>query len=577
LVVQGTGFNWPAPDHLRVVTLPWARDLGNAIQRLGNFLRLVFPVDLGCDSLRTSEGSEGVGMRGSHALVRSLVDAGVDVCFMNPGTSEMHFVDALDAVPRMRGVLALFEGVATGAADGYARITGRPAAVLLHLGPGLGNGLANLHNARRAHTPVVCIVGAHATYHEHFDAPLQSDITTVARNVSAWVQTSGHPRDVAAAAMDAVASARRAPGSVSILVLPADVSWSEGAGVAAPREVAAQDVVGTEVIDSVAALLRGEEPSMLMLGGEALHEGGLRAASRIAVATGATLLAETFPARLERGAGLPAIDRLGYLAEQAESQLSGIQNLVLVGARWPVSFFAYPEKKSDLVPEGCHVETLADGHHDVTRALEDLAEAVAAGVGPVLQAPAIPADPTGELTVQTLAEALAVTIPEHAIIVDEANTSGFLLPSATAGSPRHDLLTLTGGAIGQGMPVATGAAVAAPGRSVLNVQADGSALYTIQSLWTQAREQLDVTTVLINNSAYAILRMELQRVGAQEPGPRALEMLDLSRPDLNFTDIARGLGVPAVRVSTAEALVTELRRGLAEPGPHLIEAMVPAL
>ncbi|MGZ6801157.1 MAG: thiamine pyrophosphate-binding protein, partial [Mycobacteriaceae bacterium] len=211
-------------------------------------------------------------MLGSHALVRSLVDAGVDVCFMNPGTSEMHFVDALDAIPEMRGVLALFEGVATGAADGYARITGRPAAVLLHLGPGLGNGLANLHNARRAKTPVVCIVGAHATHHEHYDAPLQSDIMTVAHNVSAWAKTSGHPRDVAADAVDAVAAARRAPGSVSTLVLPADVSWNEGASTAAPRAVPAPDVVGTEVIDAVAALLRRDETTMLMLGGVALHE-----------------------------------------------------------------------------------------------------------------------------------------------------------------------------------------------------------------------------------------------------------------------------------------------------------------
>lgn len=516
-------------------------------------------------------------MLGSHALVRSLVDAGVDVCFMNPGTSEMHFVDALDAIPEMRGVLALFEGVATGAADGYARITGRPAAVLLHLGPGLGNGLANLHNARRANTPVVCIVGAHATHHEHYDAPLQSDIMTVAHNVSAWVKTSGHPRDVAADAVDAVAAARRAPGSVSTLVLPADVSWNEGASTAAPRAVPAPDVVGTEVIDAVAALLHRDETTMLMLGGVALHERALRAASRIAAATGVKLLAETFPARLERGVGVPAVDRLGYLAEQAEHQLSGVQNLVLVGARWPVSFFAYPGKKSDLVPEGAHVETLADGSHDVTRALEDLAAAVAAGVEPVLQALALPEEPAGELTVQTLAAALAVTIPEDAIVVDEANTSGFMIPSATAGSPRHDVLTLTGGAIGQGMPVATGAAVAAPDRAVINVQADGSALYTIQSLWTQAREQLNVTTVLVNNGAYAILRMELQRVGAATPGPRAMDMLDLSRPDMNFTEISRGLGVPAVRVSTAEALVAELRRALAEPGPHLIEAMVPPI
>jgi acetolactate synthase-1/2/3 large subunit len=513
-------------------------------------------------------------MIGAEALVLSLVGAGVDVCFMNPGTSEMHFVHTLDAVPRMRGVLTLFEGVATGAADGYARIAGRPAAVLLHLGPGLGNGLANLHNARRAHTPLLCIVGAHASHHDRYDAPLQSDIEALARTVSGWVLTTGHPRDVARDAMAALAASRANGGQVATLVLPADASWGEGAQLAVARVIRDREPVGEAELDGVAAVLTTGRPTVLLLGGTALDEAGLRAASRLAQTTGVRLIAETFPAVMERGAGLPAIDRLAYLAEAAEQQLDGTVDLVLAGSRWPVSFFAYPGRPSDLVPEGCTVHTLADAGQDAVAALQALADRLASGTLPSLQPAVAGSDPTGPLTVQTFAEAVAVTLPEGAIVVDEANTSGILLPFATAGAPRHSWLTLTGGAIGQGLPVATGAAIAAPDRPVLCLEADGSAMYTFQSLWTQAREGLDVTTVLLNNGSYAILRMELQRVGAGAPGAHALDMLDLHRPDLDFTALAAGMGVDAVRVTTAQELVTHLRKAYAAPGPHLIEAMI---
>ncbi len=518
-------------------------------------------------------------MIGAQALVGSLTGAGVDVCFMNPGTSEMHFVSALDSVPAMRGVLALFEGVATGAADGYARIAGRPAAVLLHLGPGLANGLANLHNARRARTPVVVIVGAHATGHVRYDAPLQSDISSLARTVSGWVRTSGTTRELAQDAMRAVAAART--GQIATLVVPADVSWSEGAAPAAARPAARPAVVDDDQVSAVAALVSPR--AMLTLGGHALTERGLRAASRIGAATGVRLLAETFPARMERGAGVPAVDRLAYLAEQAETQLAGLDHLLLAGARAPVSFFAYPGQASDLVPLGCSVTVLADHDQDVEAALERLADQVAAGVSPVVAAavlpsgkpgPPLPAEP-GLLTAISLANTVASALPEHAIVVDEANTSGFALPRALARAPRHTLLTLTGGSIGQGLPAATGAAIAAPDRPVLSLEADGSALYTIQALWTQAREQLNVTTVLINNAAYAILRMELARTAAGQAGERAARMLDLSDPTPDFTQISAGLGVPATRITTAEELDRALRLAYAEPGPHLIEAIVP--
>jgi acetolactate synthase-1/2/3 large subunit len=509
-------------------------------------------------------------MIGAQALVASLTGAGVDVCFMNPGTSEMHFVGALDSVPEMRGVLALFEGVATGAADGYARIAGKPAAVLLHLGPGLANGLANLHNARRARTPVVVIVGAHATGHVRYDAPLQSDIEALARTVSGWVHTSGTSRDLAQDAMRAVAAAQS--GQIATLVLPADVSWSDGASIAPPR-TSVPTPASAPMVDHGRLL---NPRTMLLLGGTALSERGLRAASRISVATGARLLAETFPARIERGAGLPGLDRLAYLAEMAEAQLAGVDNLILAGARSPVSFFAYPDRASDLVPPGCTVTVLAEPDQDTEAALETLADQVAAGTKPVLveAAPPPPADP-GPLNAISLANTIAASLPEHAIISDEANTSGFALPMALAAAPRHTLLTLTGGSIGQGMPAATGAAIAAPDRPVLSLEADGSALYTIQALWTQARERLDVTTVLINNAAYAILRMELARTAAGGAGERAERMLDLSHPTPDFTQLSTGLGVPARRVTTAEELDQALREAYAEPGPHLIEAIVP--
>jgi acetolactate synthase-1/2/3 large subunit len=518
-------------------------------------------------------------MIGAQALVASLTGAGVDVCFMNPGTSEMHFVGALDSVPEMRGVLALFEGVATGAADGYARIAGKPAAVLLHLGPGLANGLANLHNARRARTPVVVIVGAHATGHVRYDAPLQSDIEALARTVSGWVHCSGTSRDLAQDAMRAVAAAQS--GQIATLVLPADVSWSEGATIAPPRTSVTATGPGPAFMVDHGRLLNSR--AMLLLGGTALSERGLRAASRISVATGARLLAETFPARLERGAGVPGVDRLAYLAEQAEAQLAGVDNLILAGARSPVSFFAYPGRSSDLAPPGGTVTTLAEPDQDAEAALELLADQVAAGAKPVLTeaAPPPPAEP-GPLNAISLANTIAASLPEHAIISDEANTSGFALPMALAAAPRHTLLSLTGGSIGQGMPAATGAAIAAPDRPVLSLEADGSALYTIQALWTQARERLDVTTVLINNAAYAILRMELARtrageMGAGQAGERAARMLDLSAPTPDFTQLSTGLGVPGRRVTTAEELDRALREAYAEPGPHLIEAIVPPL
>ncbi len=496
---------------------------------------------------------------------------------MNPGTSEMHFVAALDDVPEMRGVLALFEGVATGAADGYARMADRPAAVLLHLGPGLGNGLANLHNARKGKVPVVNIVGDHATYHRQYNAQLQSDIETVARNVSTWVRTSQRPDEVAADAADAIVAAMGPPGQVATHILPADVSWLEGAEPAPTKALVQRTPVDSAHIDAIAAVLQSGEPAALFVGGSATREAGLVAASAIANTTGAKLLCETFPTRIERGAGLPPIDRLAYLAEFASMQLEGLKHLIIADSKAPVSFFAYPGKASYLVPEGCEVHVLATDTDDAIGALGALAAAVdAPAAAATIQPASRPDVPTGALTSEAVCTAVAALMPENAIVSDEGNTSGLFAAGLTAGAPRHDWLTLTGGAIGQGLPVATGAAVACPDRKVICLGSDGSSLYTIQALWTMAREGLDVTTIIFNNSSYAVLNMELNRVGA-EAGPRAKEMLDLRRPDMDFTAISTGLGVPATRATTADEFVDQLRDALAVKGPRLIEAIVPSI
>ncbi len=518
---------------------------------------------------------------GAQALMKTLVDAGVDVCFTNPGTSEMHFVAALDSEPKMRAVLCLFEGVATGAADGYARMADKPAATLLHLGCGLGNGLANLHNARKGKVPVLNIVGDHATYHTRYDAQLQSDIETVARNVSpGFVRTAQSTADLCRDAADALTAARGLPGQVATLILPADVSWGEGGVAEAQRPLPAPAPADDATVAAIAQAIQQAKASggqaALLLGGRALREPSLRAAARIAAHSGVKLLAEVFPTRLERGAGLPAVERMAYLAELAGVQLAEVQHLILVDAKAPVSFFAYPGKKSDLVPETCTVHELATPVQDTTTSLDKLARALGAqDAQPTLQAATRPGRPRGRLTAEKVCKAVGHLLPSDAIVVDEAITSGLMLGRFTAGAPRHDLLTLTGGAIGQGLPNAVGAAIACPKRPVLALVGDGTSMYTIQSLWTMAREQLNVTTVIFNNASYSVLNVELERVGADRIGPKARSQLDLQGPVLNFAQMAQGMGVHAVRATTAEEFTRALEEALAQPGPHLIEAVIP--
>lgn len=538
-------------------------------------------------------------MNGAQKIISTLVAQGVEVAFANPGTSEMHFVAALDSVPEMRGVLGLFEGVVTGAADGYGRISGKPAATLLHLGPGLANGLANLHNARRARTPVVNLVGDHATYHKKFDAPLESDIESLAAPMSGWVHRCSDLDELGSDVEMAVSQAVGPPGRVATLIVPADLSWLEVDGSHTPatpatdraatgpeRSVTSRATtnagarpVEPDVIEGVAKALRAGGRTAILIGGKATRRRGLEAATRVAASTGAKLLCETFPALLERGVGIPAVERLIYLSEFAIAQLEGITTLVLVDAASPVSFFAYPGKPSDLVPAGCSVHVLASGADDAPGALEALAGLVAPAHDSGSRAATAdrshippPEPPTGPLDSRSVAAAIAATLPEGAIVSDESNTAGIWISGATATCPPHEWMTLTGGAIGQGLPVGTGAAIAAPDRRVICLEADGSAMYTLQSWWTQARESLDVTTVILENHSYAILELELSRVGAEPPGPIAKAMLELDPPPLDFVSLARGMGVPAWRASSAENLTMLLSRSIREPGPSVIVA-----
>jgi acetolactate synthase-1/2/3 large subunit len=514
-------------------------------------------------------------MNGAESLVHTLVGGGVAVCFANPGTSEMHFVAALDRVPGMRCVLGLFEGVVTGAADGYARMADKPAATLLHLGPGLANGMANLHNANKASTPIVNIVGDHATYHRRYDAPLTSDIEGAARTVSRWVKTAAAAHTLAADGAAAIAAARTPPGQVATLILPADTAWNEGSDPMPVPPAPAPASVAPEAVRAAAQALRAGAAALLLLGGRALRADGLALAGRIARKTGARLLAQTFNARIERGRGRVAIERIPYPVDQALAALAGLKHVILVGAKMPVAFFAYPGKPSLLAPADAAAHVLARPEEDAIGALAALAEEVgAAGLAVPLVDEEPPAPAAGAITPAALAASLGALLPENAIVVDEGVTTGRgFFPSTRAAAP-HDWLQNMGGSIGIGLPLATGAAVACPERTVVALEADGSAMYTIQALWTQAREGLAVKTVLFNNKSYAILRHELANVGAGNPGRKALDMLALDRPALDFVGLARGMGVPGARVATMEEFNRRFAEALATPGPFLVEVLL---
>ena len=516
-------------------------------------------------------------MNGAESLMRTARDAGIDVCFANPGTTEMPLVVALDAVSGIRPVLGLFEGVCTGAADGFGRMAGRPAMTLLHLGPGLANGLANLHNARRARTPVVNVVGDHSTEHLQFDSPLKSDIEALAAPVSHWVRTSTDAHRIGADVADAVLAAVGPPGHVATLIIPADLQSAPATGAAPISKPAAPPAPESSRVAAALDALRHGQSSALLVGGPACRRGALESAARIAGATACRLFVETFPARMERGAGTPSVERLPYFPEQIPGLLDGVEHVVLVGTPDPVAMFGWPGASSRMLPEHVKVISLARSEEDVGAALAAVADELSmpAGSGSSLAPFNPPPKPSGPLDANTLAAAVAAILPEHAVVVDEGATSSVLLYPALASAAPHTWLTLTGGAIGQGLPCATGAAIACPDRSVIAFQADGSALYTLQALWTQARESLDVTTIICANRTYRILQIELMRAGVSEPGRAARGLTNLGEPALDWVKLASGMGVPAARAEDAKTMVRELQRALAEPGPHLIEAILP--
>jgi acetolactate synthase-1/2/3 large subunit len=514
-------------------------------------------------------------MNGAHCLVRTLVASGVDLCLTNPGTSEMHVVAALDRVDGMRCVLGLFEGVVTGAADGFYRVAGRPAATLLHLGPGLANGLANLHNAKKARSGIVNLVGDHARHHLAHNAPLASDVAAVARPMSDWVRSATAAATVADDAAAAIEAARTAPGRVATLILPADTAWEPADRVAVANPPAPRRAVSVDAVEAAAAALRANGPTALLLGGAGVHDRALEAAGRIAARTGCALLGEFNSPRIERGAGRVVAQRIPYAIDSALALLAPLRRIVLAGAVPPVGFFAYPGKPSLLAPPDCGFTELASVEDDVVGALEALADALGArDLAPAhLAAFALPPLPAGRVTPDGIAAVLAALIPEGAIIVDEAITSGRSFAAPTATARPHDWLTSMGGSIGYGLPVAVGAALAAPGRRVIALEGDGSAMYTLQALWTMARESLAVTVVVFANRAYRILRGEFDQVGAVAPGQRATDMLSLDRPALDWRALARGHGVESGQAADLAEFAHQLQRALASAGPYLIELL----
>jgi acetolactate synthase I/II/III large subunit len=511
-------------------------------------------------------------MNGADSLVATLIAGGVETCFTNPGTSEMHIVSALDHRPELRCVLTLFEGVATAAADGYARMAGKPACTLLHLGPGLANGLANLHNARRANTPIINIVGQHATFHIPLDAPLTSDIEGTARPYSRWVRTVDSASAISRDTADAIVASRTPPGQIATLVVPTDIAWGPSAPVAQVPPIPKPPLPSKETIGAVASKLREARNSVLLLSGSSLYGEGLVTAGRIAAGTGAKLLAPyPFP-RMQRGAGTPPVERIPYVLEQAADLLKEIRLLVLVGSAPPIAYFASPDKGSAFTSPECEIVTLAKPAEDCSGALQALGSALdVTGRPPLVEPSQNTPIPSGPISVNGLAAAIAALLPENAIVVDESMTSGrAILPAARGGVP-HDFLANTGGSIGIAFPLAVGAAVASPNRRVLCLSADGSGMYTLQALWTMAREGLNVTSVVFANRAYSVLKREFSYLGVGAPGPRALDLLEIDRPPLDWVSLARGMGVPARRISSLDEFAQALRNGFAAAGPTLIE------
>ena len=516
-------------------------------------------------------------MTGAESLLKTALNSGVSACFANPGTTEMDLVAALDNTPEMKTVLALFEGVCTGMADGYGRMTDTPAMTLLHLGVGLGNGIANIHNARRAQTPMLNIIGDHPKDHLKYDAPLTSDIATMASPVSDFVHTSTTAEGVTHDAAQLIAKAKTVPGNITTLIAPADCMRGETSVITDPITPAAPPSVEDDLLKrAVSALEKSGSTTAVIVNGRALRMEGLEMMSRVSQKTGCTFFTSCLPARTDRGAGFPLIARLPYFPEAIQERIAPFDHIILIGAyTHPVSFFKYENIPSDLVHEGCAVINLAQREHDTIEVVRALEEGTNASFqSPLYTEIKLPDAPTGGVDRKTAGAAIARTLPENAIITDCGGTSGGGAFYLTQTANPHTSLFLTGGGIGMGMPCSTGAAVACPDRPVLALQSDGAGMYTLQALWTQAREQLNVTTVIFSNHKYQILQIELGRAGIEHPGPIATSLTELSNPEIGWVYLAKGMGVPACKPESAEAFEAALKNAYNEPGPHLIVATV---
>ena len=513
-------------------------------------------------------------MNGAHALLETLIESGVEVCFANPGTSEMHLVTAIGKTEKVRPVLCLFEGVVSGAADGYARVSGKPAITLLHLGPGYANSMANLHNAKRANSAIVNIVGDHAVWHHQHDAPLTSDVEAHVKIHSQWFKTTTSAEDLSLAGAEAVAASLSGAGKIATLIVPANHAW-ESSSKSFDRILAAPlATVSSERLEVAKRLLSNGKRTALLLGGGALKEQSLEYAGRIASATGATLLSETFPACLQRGEGRVPVNRVPYFAEQAIDFLDEYQQLILIGAQAPVAFFAYPGVKSTLYSDGCLIEEFASRDDDIESAMECLLESFPNSSECAVQEHAVPDVVTRCLTPTTIGAVVCRHIKEDSIVVDEAISSGLELYVQTLGAKRHDWLAITGGSIGYGLPVALGAGIADPGRKIIALQADGSAMYTLQALWSMSREDVDVVIVLLNNSSYNILNVELLRTRSGEPNAKTLSMLDLSDPVIDWVKIAQAMEVEAYKVRQIAEFDDKFSLAMGKRGPCLIEVIM---
>jgi acetolactate synthase-1/2/3 large subunit len=511
-------------------------------------------------------------MNGAESLVTTLVDQGVAVCFANPGTSEMHFLAALEN-PRMKSVLCLFEGVCTGAADGWYRMKDTPASTLLHLGPGLANGLANIHNAKRASSGMVNIIGEHSAAHLKYDPPLTSDIEGLARPLSHWVRRAESPATIAWDTATAVAKASEHPGQIATLILPGDTAWQDAGDAKTPAPARPKRKAPDQArIDEIAKVLRSGEPTLLILANRATRGRALELAGKIAAGTGCRLGSQFFTARIERGAGRVPLERIPYAVAPGSAFLKDFRHLVTLETKEPVAFFSYPDKPSLLKAPGTGVHALAEPDEDSVLALEMLVDALGLGSAtPRLQERIETPVPYGALNPTSIAHALAAALPEGAILVDESLTTGRESMGLTMGACPHDLINNLGGSIGYGTPVATGTALACPDRRTFCMVGDGSAMYTIQSLWTQAREGLPVTTIIFANNSYAILKAEYANMGAGTPGPQALAMIDIDRPTIDWVAMAKSMGVPGVSVDNVGDFYREMTRSAEADGPVLIE------